>query len=107
MRSRPTRDELLALLKRFTSGELPIECFVIEFDELGKLGVDDLREEEKRVFGELWRYYVDAYTPHYKKPEGLRARLKCLIQQFKGASEVGADALRSKAAELQLAMSSA
>lgn len=107
MRSRPTRDELLALLKRFTSGELPVELFVIEFDELGKLGVDYLRDQEKKLFGELWRYYVDAYTPHYKKPEGIRGRLKVLVQHFKGEPEVGADAVRSKAAELQRAMSSA
>ena len=104
MRSRPTREELLDVLKKFTAGELAIELFVIEFDELGKLGLSsDLRDREREMFSELWRF-VDAYTPHYKKPTTITSRLKGLVQEFKGESEVGADAVKSKAAELQRVM---
>ena len=108
MRTRLTRDELLRLLEQFTSGELPVELFAIKFDELGKLGISGtLRDVERELFGELWRYYVDVYTPHNKKPEGIRGRLRVLGQQFKGESETGADAVRKKATELQRVMSSA
>jgi len=103
MRSRPTREELLDALKKFTAGELAIELFVIEFDELGKLGVSNLRDREREIFGELWRC-VDAYTPHFKKPTTVRSRLKSLVQEFKGETEVGVEAVRSKAAELQRVM---
>ena len=105
MRSRPTREDLLELLKKFTAGELAIEHFMLEFDELSKLGVSGtLRDRERELFGEFWRYYVDAYTPHYKKPTTVRIRLKGLVQAFKGESEVGADAVKNKAAELQRVM---
>ena len=105
MRSRPTREDLLDLLTRFTAGELAIEHFMLEFDELSKLGVSaTLRDREATLFGEFWRYYVDAYTPHYKKPQGIRGRLKLLAQQFKGEPEVGADEVQSKAAELRQVM---
>jgi hypothetical protein len=104
MRSRPTREELLDALKKFASGELAIELFVIEFDEIGKLGLSsELRDPERQLFSELWRL-VDGYTPHYQKPTTVRSRLKGLTQQFKGESEIGADAVRSKAAELQRVM---
>ena len=104
MCSEPTREGLLDVLRRFVSGELAIELFVIEFDELGKLGLSNtLRDQERQVFSELWRF-VDAYTPHYKKPTTVRSRLKGLVQQFKGESEVGADIVRSKATELQRLM---
>lgn len=68
--------------------------------------MDNLRDQEKQLFGELWRYYVDAFTPHYKKPQGMRGWLKVLVLQFKGEPQVGADAVRGKAAELQRALSS-
>lgn len=104
MRSRPTREELLDALKKFTAGELAIEVFVIEFDELGKLGLSSsLNAREQQLFSELWRS-VDAYTPHYKKPTTVGSRLKGLVQQFKGEPQVGADAVRNKAAELQRVM---
>jgi hypothetical protein len=107
MRSGPTREELLDVLKKFTAGELAIELFVNEFDELGKLGVSGtLRDRERELFGEFWRNCVDAYTPHYKRPTTVASRLKGLVQEFKGEPQVGADAVRAKAAELQCVMSS-
>lgn len=100
MRSRPTRGELQDALRKFTLGELAIELFVIEFDELGKLGLSsELRDSERQLFSELWRL-VDAYTPHYRKPESIHGRLKVMVQQFKGEPQVGADAVRNKADEL-------
>ena len=105
MRSRPTREDLLDALKKFTTGELAIEHFMLEFDELSKLGVSStLREPERKRFSQLWRF-VDAYTPSYKEPTTARGKLKRLGREFfKGESEAGADAVRNKAAELQRVM---
>ena len=94
MRSRPTREDLLDALKKFTTGELAIEHFMLEFDELS----------ERKRFSQLWRF-VDAYTPSYKEPTTARGKLKRLGREFfKGESEAGADAVRNKAAELQRVM---
>jgi len=101
MNSRPTREDLIGLLNKFTSGELPIEHFAIEFDELGKLGVSStVLEPERELFSELWRF-VDAYTPHYQNPTTIRSRLESLVKQFKGEPEVSAEAVKTKAMELQ------